>query len=210
MITDAYSTADRSDSTIPFDSQHRSGSILAGESNATSPGDSHEVAIVTFTAVAAVSETLLELFQKQIEQRRNVSFSRSDVALTSPETVDADSGVRLGLFLYHVTRDEKAGAAAPEIVQSTKRDPPLPLSLQYLLTAYPMDDEGEQATGTLAQQRTLGLAIQLLHDNSRLEPDACAAGLDQERHLSITVTSEPLDQLTNLWARFGDATYHPR
>ncbi len=167
------------------------------------------MAIVTFTAVAAVSETVLELFQDRIEQRRNVSFSRSDVALASPEAVDADSGVRLGLFLYRVTRDEKAGAAAPEVAQSTKRDPPLPLSLQYLLTAYPMDDEGEQATGTLAQQRTLGLAIQLLHDNSRLEPAECAVGLDQDSALSIRVTSEPLDQFTNLWARFGDATYHP-
>jgi hypothetical protein len=167
------------------------------------------VAVVTFTAVAAVGETLLDLFRARIERQRPASFSRSDVALTSPEAVDADSGIRLGLFPYRVARDGTVGATAPEVTRSTKRDPPLPLSLRYLLTAYPDDGDGDRTTKTLAQQRTLGLAIQLLHDNSRLEPEACAAGLEQERPLSITVTSEPVDRLTNLWTRFGDATYHP-
>lgn len=164
---------------------------------------------MTDTAVAAVGETLLELFRARIERRRTHSLSRSDVALASPEAVDTESGIRLGLFLYRVTRDGDAGAAAPEITQSTKRDPPLPLSLRYLLTAYPDDGDGERTTKTLAQQRTLGLAIQLLHDNARLEPEACAAALDQECPLSIAVTAQPPDRLTNLWTRFGDATYHP-
>ncbi|WP_135534615.1 MULTISPECIES: DUF4255 domain-containing protein [Halostella] len=165
---------------------------------------------MTFTAVADVSRTLLELFRDEIDRRGNVvSIDRGSVDLVSPEEVSQDSNVRLGLYPYRVTEDGAAGSTTHQIGESTKRDPPLPLALRYLLTAYPVGDDTEQSSEMIAQQRTLGLALQILHDNSRLNPDDCAGGIDQDTSLTLSLTSEPLDEFTSLWSRFGDATYRP-
>lgn len=166
--------------------------------------------MATYAAIAEASETVVELLRDRIAERGDViSIDRSEIALVSPDDVGADSDVRLSVFLYDVTENsamknqQARGAEAGQ-----KKQAPVVVDLRYLVTAFPSQSGGDETANTLDQQRVLGLAMQVLHDNSHLGADELPASL-AETDIQITLEDERLQALTDVWATFGESPLQP-
>jgi hypothetical protein len=150
-------------------------------------------------AVAAVTLTLRKLLFTAI----NSELNGADVSTRPPDQARRDSGNQLNLFLYQTSIDaawrnqDPPGATPGETAQ-----PPLPLVLHYLITAYGADDDDSLA------HRVLGRAISTLHDHPLLGREEIAnSGLANDLHLQaerVRMTPTPLsiDELSRLWTAF--------
>lgn len=161
---------------------------------------------MTYEAIRNVSEALVDELAETADHPE-LPVEPDEVELLSPGDVGPNSTVRIGLYPFRIGKDGSVGSmSTTQVGDSARRDPPLSVTIHYLVTAYPRDDEDDDS-GTLGQQQALGLALQTIHDLSVLEP-ADTDGLDQEPHVALSITDTPLDDLVALWARF-DATYQP-
>jgi hypothetical protein len=160
--------------------------------------------------IADVGETLVDLLHEEIKQR--IEFKKSEVALVSP--ADAASSVRLTLWLYHVTENSQLrDVDRPNLTAAVEERSPLVLDLHYLLTVHPtgrgQGSQGGVSTATTSEQHELlGLAMQVLHDNSILHGEALPASL-ADSELRITIEQQSMDELTNLWSTFRDHALQP-
>lgn len=127
-------------------------------------------------------------------------------------------GHQLNLFLYHTTPSAAwRNMDVPWRVRPGERgQPPLPLNLYYLLTAYgEIDDEIDTTTDParlLGAHRLLGHALVLLHDNTILDADAINAILPADDQLNhpydqvenVRITQHPLsvEEISKMWAGF--------
>lgn len=163
----------------------------------------------THTAIAEVGKTLVGILYEEIQQQ--IEFKKNEIALTSPS--DAADSVRLTVFLYQVTENShlRDGVRRDSADGSDKRAP-LVLDLRYLLTAHPTGGQGNQSgvstAATSEQHQLLGLAMQVLHDNSILRGDALPASLADDE-LKLSIEQQPLDELTNLWSTFQEQSFQP-
>lgn len=164
----------------------------------------------SYDAIAVASETLVELLRDRIAERGDViSVNRSEIALVSPDDVGADSDVRLSVFLYDVVENSVMKNQRVEQADAgTKPQTPVVLDLQYLLTAFPSQSGGDETTNTLDQQRVLGLAMQVLHDNSHLGADELPASI-ADTDIQITLENEGFGALTDVWTSFRDTALQP-
>jgi hypothetical protein len=161
---------------------------------------------MTYEAIRHVSEALVDRLQSTVDHPE-LPVSPNQIELTSPADIGPNSTVRVGVYPYRVTQDGSVGSMSrQEVDDSAHRDPPLPVTIDYLVTTYPRDDE-DSVSGTIGQQQALGLVLQTINDNSVFEPEA-VQGIEQNSRIALSITSQPLEQLLSLWARF-DATYHP-
>lgn len=161
--------------------------------------------------IAAVSEQLVSLLSDRIREREDVGTVDPDsVALISPDEVGEESDVRLGVYLYTVTENPTMNNADRTRTEETRyRDPPLALDLEYLVTAYPGSSDGEETVRSVTQQRLLGLAMQIFHDNAHIDTEHLAGASDEDADPKIAVDSEPIDVLTGLWSSFDGASFAP-
>lgn len=166
--------------------------------------------MATYTAIAEASETLIELLRDRIAERSDVvSIDRNEIALVSPDDVGADSDIRLSMFLYDVSENTVLKNQEARMTDPDKtRDPPLALDLRYLLTAFPSQTGSEATTNTLDQQRVLGLAMQVLNDNSILGADELPASL-ADTELQVTLEEETVQTVTDVWGTFPDTPLQP-
>lgn len=166
--------------------------------------------MATYAAIADASETLVELLRDRIAERSDVvTIDRNEIALVSPDGVGGDSDVRLSVFLYDVT--ENSVMKNQELTNpdpDRRRQPPLALDLRYLLTAYPSQSGSEDTANSLDQQRVLGLAMQVLNDNSVLGADELPPSL-AENEIQITLEDETVQAFTDIWNTFRDTPLHP-
>jgi hypothetical protein len=164
----------------------------------------------THTAIADVGVTLVELLHEELQQR--IEFKKSEIALVSP--ADAASGVRLTLWLYHVTENSHLrDVDRPNRTEHTAQRSPLVLDLHYLLTVHPTGSgqggqSGISTAATSEQHELLGLAMQVLHDNSILHGETLPASV-ADSELQVSVEQQPMDELTNLWSTFQDHAFQP-
>lgn len=160
-------------------------------------------------AIAAVTVTL----QSILFQGLKVGFSGLDVTLRPPDKArpDAETNNRVNLFLYQVSRSAAwVNADMPrQVLPGEIGNPPLPLNLFYLITAYGEANDAIKPTG----HRLLGAAMSILHDHPILGaeeihlatqgplPDA-----DLDRQIErVRLTHHPisLDELSKLWTGFS-------
>lgn len=157
-----------------------------------------------YRAIAAVTSTI-----------RNMLFNAvsidSDLAGTTVTTLPPDkarqagtAGNQINLFLYRTSIDaawrnqDPAGIRPGETGQ-----PPLPLILSYIMTAYGEDDDD------LLAHRLLGAGMQVLNDQPLLSPVAIASALsgsgleDQPDRVRIVLHPIPMDEISRLWATFS-------
>lgn len=164
----------------------------------------------THAAIADVGETLVGLLHEEIRQR--IEFKRSEIALVSP--ADAASGVRLTLWLYHVTENgHLRDVDRPGWTTKPEGRPPLVLDLHYLLTVHPTgsgqgSQSGVSTAATSEQHELLGLAMQVLHDDSILRGETLPASL-ADGELQVSVEQQSMDELTNLWSTLQDQAFQP-
>jgi hypothetical protein len=156
------------------------------------------------TAVADVTRALRAATARRVTDTVD-SLTDAAVAAVSPAAVAADDPVRLGIWLYGIDEHATRGNDDRTRVDETRyREPPVGLSLRYLLTAYP--GGGTPTTRSLDQQRVLGAGVQALDatgtlDGGRLPADDPAP--------QITLESRSPEALSRLWRTVPDAPRQP-
>jgi hypothetical protein len=147
-------------------------------------------------AISAVTLTLQNLIRENVPELGAMTA----VTAVPPDKVTANNDAdQLNLFLYHVMpnaawrnmdlpRQIRPGEQAP---------PPLPLILDYLITAYGKNDH-----------LLLGKTMSVLHDHALLSPDEIKAvlpeaGLDQQvERVRLTLQPLSLEDMYRLWNGF--------
>jgi hypothetical protein len=114
------------------------------------------------------------------------------VSLRTPKEMRSGTPTERGVsvWLYHVQRNSTLANRPPERVSPVElRQPPLPVTAHYLLTALSGDGENEQLI--------LGKVLQVFNDHRVLAPDPTRPDLDD----TLRVHLEPLDLegITRVW-----------
>jgi hypothetical protein len=149
------------------------------------------------TAIQGVDDTL-----KQVVSTAVTGLSPKPAVTVGPLDRD-DQSLRLNWFLYRISPNPSLRNMEPPQNgwRSSRGNPPLALSLQYLLTAFPAtttnggDQEQFAHTG-------LAAAMQALHANPIIEEnDPALSPLAQPLVEPLRIAPEPLDleALTKLW-----------
>jgi len=163
-----------------------------------------------YTAIADASETLVELLRDGIADREGViSVDRTEIALVSPDDVGTDSDVRLSVYLYGIAENPVlSNTDRHQVGDDTYRDPPIPLDLKYLITAFPAGSGNDETARVVDQHRLLGLAMQVLNDNAIVE-EADLVGTLGEEELHLSLEQESIADVTGIWNTFGDTPLRP-
>lgn len=142
-----------------------------------------------------VSKMLVNLLREELDEVGLIS-----VAVTAASPLAAADGpeARLNLFLYLVRPDEHrrypSGVQLPTPGRRSAvvTPPPLALKLHYLITAFDPDP--------LVQQRLLGLAMRVFHENSILAPPDNGSGpsLRPER-MSLVLLNLDIAEINAIW-----------
>ena len=163
-----------------------------------------------YTAIAEVSQTLLEVIRSEIEHREDiVSLDGDHVALVDPDEVSLDDDTRLSLSLYHLEENASMKNSHPR----QRTDPnvaagaPLGVDLYYLVTAHPGGDDS--TAQTLEAQRVLGLALQTFHDNAILDDEQLTEELEADGPLTVSLVNQSLDERTNRWSTAPETAFQP-
>lgn len=157
-------------------------------------------------AIAAVTATLRQLLDDGIK-----SVINGVTVTTQPPDV-ADSKKNLvNIFLYHTMINPAwRNMDMPRQVKPGETgQPPLPLNLYYLITAYSNGDDAPEPFS----HRILGQAMSVLHDNPVLSAEEIKAALpladqqlydlyDQIEHVRITPQPLSVDEMSKLWLLF--------
>ena len=116
---------------------------------------------LTPDAIAATSQTILGLLEAAAtaeEEFRTASFS---VFTSSQLRQPPNDRLGVSLYLYHIAINASRRNAAGRLDPSgTRHQPPVPLDLHYLLTAWAKD--------AITQQRLLGWAVRLIQNAATL------------------------------------------
>ena len=148
-------------------------------------------------AIAAVTSTLKLLLESHLNLH--------PVSTLPPDKArNGNAGDQINLFLYHTTVDAAwRNMDIPHQVRPGEiGQPPLPLNLFYLITAYGANDDDLQS------QRLLGQAMSVLHDHPLLgsaEIDSIAHESDLQNQLErVRITLQPMsvDEMSKLWMIF--------
>lgn len=167
-------------------------------------------------AIAAVTATLRNL----LDQALSSDVSSLAVTTRPPDKARENISVsnQVNLFLYHTAPNAAwRNRDMPQVRPGETGQPPLALSLYYLLTAYYGDTHDDIDTSTdlnrlLGSHRLIGQAMRVLHDHSSLttaEINAVLPAADQLEHpydsverVRITPQVLTLEELSKLWATF--------
>ena len=150
-------------------------------------------------ALATVTATLQNLLQ-------GVAPS---VTTQSPGTARTGTGDQLNIFLYRTYENPtfRNDPLPHEARSGEAANPPLPLVLKYMITAYGNGDDD------IAGQQVMGEAMSILHDHPLLGPADIAgitpdSGLQhQVERIRITADELTLDDISKLWGNFQSADY---
>ena len=158
----------------------------------------------TNRAIAAVTATLRNMLFQALSG--DATLSGATVTTKAPDQArqGGATGNQINLFLYQTSinaawRNQDPPPARPgELSQ-----PPLPLVLSYLMTAYGEDDDE-----VLAHQ-LLGVGMQVLNDQAVLPAGAITQALSgtgleaQPDRVRITPHPIPMDEISRLWSTFS-------
>jgi hypothetical protein len=158
-------------------------------------------------AIAAVTTTLMTMIQSQVSVDPVVAGGKV-TALAPDKARMSNTGNQVNLFLYRTSIDAAwRNMDPPGIRPGESGQPPLPLVLSYLVTAY--GDTDDEILG----HRLLGIAMSVLNDQPILSrsaisniqnPEASGSGLDQQIELvRITPDPRPQDEISRMWTTFG-------
>jgi Pvc16 N-terminal domain len=160
-------------------------------------------------AIAAVTATLRSLLFQGLKD----GFSGIDVTIRPLDKArpDNETNNRVNLFLYQVVRSAAwVNADMPrQVAPGEIGNPPLPLDLFYLITAYGEANDATKPSG----HELLGAAMSILHDHPILSADEIRTATqgplpnsDLDRQIErVRLTHHPisLDELSKLWTGFA-------
>lgn len=152
-------------------------------------------------AIATVTSALRNLLFQGVSP----DLPGVDISARPPDRARGNAnGNQLNLFLY--ATEINTGWRNQELPSQARpgeaAEPPLPLNLHYLISAWGANDEDVLA------HRALGRAMSVLHDHSVLSPEELSAALPgsdlHEQIERIRITYQPLavDEMSKLWTTF--------
>lgn len=156
-------------------------------------------------ALIDISETLVAQLREAADHD-GIPIDPDTIELLSPEEVGAEADTRLAVYPLQVDEDGTTGPTTRQVSESTRREPPLAVSVRYLVVAYPAEDTDQ--ADVVDQLRALGLALQTVHDTPVIDPTEDVP-LEQDREVSLSIASVSTDERTSVWTRFPDATHRP-
>lgn len=163
--------------------------------------------MTSFSAIADATETVLGVLRDGIAEREEeVPFSQDQVVLASPDDLSGESDAALSVFPYKITREPRGRPGRVQTGEETFKDPPLILTVKYLVTAHAVGS-ADIATSRQRQQSALGLAMQVLHDNET--PETLAGSLKGTESFTIKMYSEANEDIERIWETFVDASIQP-
>ena len=146
-----------------------------------------------YTAILYVGETLIRLLWDNMKDKHEVSSiiqSEDQITLSSPEEIG--SGKKLSLFLYRIAENDYLKNQEMQTTGSTKlKNPPLTLSLFYLITPHTQSVDGDHLL--------LGKVMQIFHDNAILRGSALHESLAGEE-LRLVLDPASIDDLNKIWS----------
>lgn len=166
-------------------------------------------------AIAAVTEALRSHLDKWIQSdllsNADPFADLSNVVITTlpPDLAADEATTSLNLFLYQVNYNAEWTNLDPASIGSAGQteSPPLALTLNYLLTAYPKNKD------VIVAHRLLGQAMSILHDYPLLGRDQVRHILsnatgnnisgDQIERMRITPLHLSVEELSKLWSAFA-------
>lgn len=168
---------------------------------------------MTFAAITDVSTLLVDVLRERADPEWH-PIDPDGIAVAAPDEVDDLSNVQLLVYPYRVEQDNSAGSVSPTIEDTTRSDPPLAVSVRYLVVPQHSGDGGDGSTGSdgvaMADRTdTLGATLQLFHDLGQLDPAEASTPLRQDAPLTVRIVDEPLEELFSLWSQLGDVSYQP-
>lgn len=156
-------------------------------------------------AIAAVTATLTNMIQAAVAA--DAVVGGGTVTARPPDLARQGAPVnQINLFLYRTSIDPAwRNQDPPTIRPGELGQPPLPLVLSYLITAY-----GEDNNEILAH-RLLGIAMEVLNDRPVLSRTQIANSLPppgselqyQVENVRITPDPQPLDTISRMWTTFN-------
>jgi len=156
-------------------------------------------------AIAAVTATLTNMIQAAISA--DATVSSGTVTARPPDQARQGAPVnQVNLFLYRTSIDAAWRNQDPPTVRPGESgQPPLPLVLSYLITAYGEDDN------EIFAHRLLGIALQVLNDQPVLSRSQIAGALpapgsdlqNQVERVRITWDPRPQDEISRMWTTFN-------
>jgi hypothetical protein len=159
----------------------------------------------TNAAIAAVTATLTNMIQAAVSGDQTVSSGT--VTARPPDRARQGAPVnQVNLFLYRTSIDAAwRNQDPPSINPGEAGQPPLPLVLSYLVTAYGEDDD------EILAHRLLGIAMGVFNDKPLLSRKllgealpAPGSGLEnQVERVRLTPDPRPQDEISRMWATFG-------
>src|SRR5579871_6521539 len=147
-----------------------------------------------YTAIRAVSQTLLALLQNNITNSSSPDLAGVTVDLRTPkEMQEAQNAEGISLWLYRVMRNGdlvNQPPARPSPNQVARQ--PLPIDLYYLVTPIRRDPAAEQTL--------MGRVLQVFYDHSILAGSALRDSLaGSSAELRLTLETLSLEEITRVW-----------
>jgi hypothetical protein len=159
----------------------------------------------TNAAIAAVTATLTNMIQSAVSADATVSSAK--VTAHAPDVArQGTTGNQVNLFLYRISIDAAwRNQDPPSIRPGEVGQPPLPLVLSYLITAYGENDD------EILAHRLLGIAMSVLNDTPVLPRSQIASALPapgsdlqyQVERVRMTPDPRPQDEISRMWTTFG-------
>jgi hypothetical protein len=153
--------------------------------------------------------TLVALIERRLAREGIANVTVSLVTTAAFTILAATPGPVISLFLYQVSGNSELRnlPAPPPLSDGRQRRQPLPLELNYLVTAWGVRSSNDVAGDAVAAQeeaRLMGLVLQAFYDNAELGRSklAEAAGTPvwaPEDGLQIVMQTLPIDAHYRIW-----------
>jgi hypothetical protein len=148
-----------------------------------------------YSVLADVSATLLATLRENLCP--DPVMSPESIALASPG--DKNSDFQLGLYLFELRELNEYRTSSSSVSPSgTKRNPPRPYNLRYMLF---VNNKAQMAAGAELEQRILGRAIQTVMDHSTLNLAVRSPEInDEERSCGLSLLAQSFEEKTKIWS----------
>ncbi|WP_194825056.1 DUF4255 domain-containing protein [Nocardia sp. XZ_19_231] len=156
-------------------------------------------------ALTAVTTALRNLLLAGV-QNKDAGLGPFTVTTRTPDHARTNvTGSSLNLFLYRTVVDAAwfNGEPSPRVLAGEPQVPPLPLNLQYLITAFGPDDVDTNMLG----HRVLAAAMSVLYNQPLFSVTDLSAVADsdlaaQAERIRITALPLSVDDISKLWSAF--------
>jgi hypothetical protein len=160
--------------------------------------------VSNYRAIAAVTSTIRNMLFDAVSSDADLAGTTVTTFPPDKARQDGTAGNQINLFLYRTSIDAAwRNQDPPGLRPGETGQPPLPLVLSYLMTAYGEDDDD------LLAHRLLGAGMQVINDQPVLSPAAIASALagsgleNQPEPIRVTWQPIPMDEISRLWATFS-------